>query len=253
MPTQTASDMKTSREIETEALPIRGRSMHISRHSVAADHASQTAPLRLPPVERGALLVPRLSLRVFAKDEEVFAEGDRAGCIYRIVTGAARTTRLLSDGRRQITAFHLAGDIFGLESDPEHRFCAESLGKSTIGTYRHCSLDTLAMVDAHLAGQIMRASIVALGRAQDHMLLLGRQSAIEKIATFLLDLSGRFPNDEQIDLPMSRIDIADHLGMTIATVSRALTLLVRDEIIAIPAHRRSITIRNRAALKRLNS
>ena len=252
MPTQTASDMKTSREMETAALPIRGRSMHISRQAVAADHASQTAPLRHPP-KGSALLMPGLSLRVFAKDEEVFAEGDRAGCIYRIVTGAARTTRLLSDGRRQITAFHLAGDIFGLESDPEHRFCAESLGKSTIGTYRHCSLDTLAMVDAHLAGQIMRASIVALGRAQDHMLLLGRQSAIEKIATFLLDLSGRFPNDEQIDLPMSRIDIADHLGMTIATVSRALTLLVRDEIIAIPAHRRSITIRNRAALKRLNS
>ncbi len=227
--------------------------MHISRPDVAADHVSQTVPLRHPPIGRGALLSPGLSIRVFAKDEEVFAEGDRAGCIYRIVTGAARTTRLLSDGRRQITAFHLAGDIFGLESDPEHRFCAESLGTSTIGTYRRCSLDTLAMVDGLLARQIMKASIVALGRAQDHMLLLGRQSAIEKIATFLLDLSGRFPNDEQIDLPMSRIDIADHLGMTIATVSRALTLLDRDEIIAIPAHRRSITIRNRAALKRLKA
>jgi len=253
MPSHTASDMKTSREIDHEALTFRGRSMHISRPAEAADQTSQTVPLRRPLVDHGAHHVPALSLRVFAKDEEVFAEGDRAGCIYKIVTGAARTTRLLSDGRRQITAFHLAGDIFGLESDPEHRFCAESLGTSTIGTYRHCSLDTLGMVDGHLSRQIMMASIVALGRAQDHMLLLGRQSAIEKIATFLLDLSGRFPDDEHIDLPMSRIDIADHLGMTIATVSRALTMLVRDEVIAIPAHRRSITIRNRAALKRLNA
>lgn len=227
--------------------------MHISRPDVAADHAPQAAPLRHPPMVRASLLVPGLSIRVFGKGEEVFAEGDRAGCFYKIMTGAARTTKLLSDGRRQITAFHLAGDIFGLESEPEHRFCAESLGNSTIGTYRCCRLDTLTMVDGNLARQIMTASIIALGRAQDHMLLLGRKSAIEKIATFLLDLSGRFPNDDQIALPMSRIDIADHLGLTIATVSRALTSLVRDEIIAIPAHRRSITIRNMAALRRLSA
>ena len=89
-------------------------------------------------------------------------------------------------------------------------------------------------------------------RAQDHMLLLGRKSAMEKIATFLLDLAERLDED-QVDLPMSRTDIADHLGLTIETVSRSLTQLERQKVIALPAHRRSIVLKNKAALQSLNS
>ena len=195
-----------------------------------------------------------MSMRMLAKDEEVFAEGDRAAFFYKVVSGAARTSKLLSDGRRQITAFHLPGDIFGIESGEEHGFSAEALGDSVIGAYRRGSFDRLSLSDSVFAQQIVTATIRALERAQDHMLLLGRKSALEKIATFLLDLSGRFPEkDNHVGLPMSRIDIADHLGLTIATVSRALTLLEREGIIEMPACRRSIMLRNKAALRRLNA
>jgi CRP/FNR family nitrogen fixation transcriptional regulator len=93
----------------------------------------------------------------------------------------------------------------------------------------------------------------SLERAQNHMLLLGRKSAVERIATFLLDLAARISEDGHVDLPMSRIDIADHLGLTIETVSRSLTQLEREGVIEVPAHRRLIVLSNRAALQRLDA
>jgi CRP/FNR family transcriptional regulator, nitrogen fixation regulation protein len=193
------------------------------------------------------------AVRRFAKDEEIFAEGDRAAFFYKVVSGAVRTSKLLSDGRRQIDAFHLPGDIFGIESGEEHRFTAEAVQDCKVVAYRRCSLDALAVTDAAFSRQVVGAMLRSLERAQDHMLLLGRKSALEKIATFLLDLSGRLSEDGHLDLPMSRIDIADHLGLTIETVSRTLTHLEREKVIEVPAHRRSIVLRNTAALRRLDS
>jgi CRP/FNR family nitrogen fixation transcriptional regulator len=169
------------------------------------------------------------------------------------VSGAVRTSKLLSDGRRQIDAFHLPGDIFGLEAGEEHRFSAEALGDATVIAYRRCSLDTLASSDADFARQVVAAMMRSLQRAQDHMLLLGRKSAVEKIATFLLDLAERSPCAGAIQLPMSRTDIADHLGLTIETVSRCLTQLERQGVIELPAHRRSIVLKNKATLRRLDA
>jgi CRP/FNR family nitrogen fixation transcriptional regulator len=97
----------------------------------------------------------------------------------------------------------------------------------------------------------MAAMMRALERAQNHMLLLGRKSAMERIATFLLDLAGRISENGQFDLPMSRIDIADYLGLTIETVSRSFTQLERQGAIEVPVHRRSIVLRDTAALQRL--
>ena len=93
----------------------------------------------------------------------------------------------------------------------------------------------------------------AIERAQSHMLLLGRKSALERIATFLLDMSGRLSEMSHLDLPMSRSDIADHLGLTIETVSRTLTQLERKGVIELPTHRRSIVLRDRTALRRLDA
>lgn len=216
--------------------------------------APNAAFLRGIPTARTNAEAPALgSTRVVAKDEQIFAEGDRAAYFYKVVSGAVRTAKLLSDGRRQIDAFHLPGDIFGIESGEEHRFSAEALGPAIIIMYRRCSLDILASSATAFAHQIVAAMMRSLGRAQDHMLLLGRKNAMEKIATFLLDMADRVAEDDHVDLPMSRTDIADHLGLTIETVSRSLTQLERQGIIELPAHRRTIVLRNKAALRHLDA
>lgn len=191
--------------------------------------------------------------RSFEKGAAVFAEGDPATAFYKVVAGAVRTSQLLSDGRRQIDSFHLPGDIFGIESGARHVFSADVVEDATLIAYRGRCLDALAGADADLARQIAAAMIRSLERARAHMLLLGRKTALERIATFLLDLSARLPDMDHIDLPMSRMDIADHLGLTIETVSRLLTRLDRDGVIEVSAQRRSIILRDRAALRRLGT
>jgi CRP/FNR family nitrogen fixation transcriptional regulator len=215
--------------------------------------APATALQRSTP-SAGPVAAPGVgATRAYTKDEEVFAEGDRAAYFYKVISGAVRTSKLLTDGRRQIDAFHLPGDFFGIESGEEHRFSAEALGEATVIAYRRCRLDTLAASDAGFADQLVAAMMRSLERAQDHMLLLGRKTAMEKIATFLLDLSGRVQHASHVDLPMSRTDIADHLGLTIETVSRSLTQLERQGVIELPTHRRSIVLRDKAALRRLEA
>lgn len=217
-------------------------------------HLASVVALRpISTLQPAAEAAQRGPVRHLGKDEELFAEGDRAAFFYRVVSGAVRTSKLLSDGRRQIDAFHLPGDIFGLEAGEEHRFTAEAVGDATVVVYRRCSLDTLASVDAAFSREIVSAMMRALERAQAHMLLLGRKSALEKIATFLLDLSDRLDDGDHVDLPMSRTDIADHLGLTIETVSRTLTQLERRNVIRLPAHRRSIVLRDKEALRQLDA
>lgn len=191
--------------------------------------------------------------RRLRKDEELFAEGEPAAFFYKVVSGAVRTYTLLDDGRRQIHAFHLPGDIFGLELGEEHRFSAEAVGNAAVSVHRRCALETLSASNGEFARQIVSAVMRSLQQAQNHMLLLGRKSALEKIATFLLDMSKRVSEDECVDLPMSRADIADHLGLTIETVSRSLTQLERQGLIELPAKRRTIMLRDKASLRRLGA
>lgn len=209
----------------------------------------------IPAATRRASEVPAMTgaTRHLLKDEEVFAEGNRAAFFYKVVSGAVRTSKLLSDGRRQIDAFHLPGDIFGIEAGAEHRFSAEAVGDATVIVYRRCSLESLTSGDASFAREIVAAMMRSLERAQDHMLLLGRKSALEKIATFLLDIAARVSEGDAIDLPMSRTDIADHLGLTIETVSRSLTQLERQGVIELPAQRRTIVLRDKSALRHLDA
>lgn len=190
------------------------------------------------------------SVRTYTRDEEIFSEGDRAAYFYRVVSGVVRTSRLLSDGRRQIDAFHMAGDVFGIESGDEYRFCAEAVGNCTVVAYRRSSLDTFLGKDAQLARQLTAAMMRSLVRAQNHLLLLGRKTALEKIASFILDMAERLSDNDEIDLPMSRTDIADHLGLTIETVSRSLTQLEKQAVIKLPVARH-IVLSDKAALQRL--
>jgi CRP/FNR family nitrogen fixation transcriptional regulator len=191
---------------------------------------------------------------VLSKGEELFAEGDEAEFFYQVVSGAIRSYKLLSDGRRQIDAFHLRGDIFGLEAGSEHRFSAEAVGDVTVIAWRRSRLDALIQDDAAFRHRIMTATLRSLERAQDHMLLLGRKTAQEKMATFLLDMADRLSRDEEhFELPMQRSDIADHLGLTIETVSRTLTQFARSGLIRLLPAGRSIGLCNKMALRGLNA
>jgi CRP/FNR family nitrogen fixation transcriptional regulator len=184
------------------------------------------------------------------RNAEVYGEGDEAEFVYRVVSGAVRISRVLVDGRRQIGAFHLAGDIFGFEPGEEHRFCAEAVTDCEIVLIGRSALLALAARDADIARLLWEHATGDLARAQDHMVLLGRRSATEKVATFLLDMAAREGSRDRIELPMSRYDIADYLGLTIETVSRTLTQLESRHAIELTEARR-IAVRDRGALDRL--
>jgi CRP/FNR family nitrogen fixation transcriptional regulator len=228
--------------------------MHTALLTKASSSALPLFTLEAPPLRKSvdAATWTVGSVQSFAKDEEIFAEGDKAAYVYKVLSGVVRTSKLLSDGRRQIDAFHLAGDIFGIEAGDEYRFCAESVGNCVVVAYRRSHLAALTGSDAQLGEDMTMGMMRSLVRAQNHMLLLGRKSALEKIATFLLDMAERTADDSTLDLPMSRTDIADHLGLTIETVSRSFTQLERQGIIGLPSARR-IVLSNRAALGRLNA
>jgi CRP/FNR family nitrogen fixation transcriptional regulator len=191
---------------------------------------------------------------VLRKGERLFDEGDEADFFYQVVSGAIRSYKMLSDGRRQIDAFHLRGDIFGLEAGGEHRFSAEAVGDVSVIAFRRSRLEALTRDDPAFAQKVMSATLRNLARAQAHMLLLGRKTADEKIATFLLDMAERISKDDgQFELPMQRSDIADHLGLTIETVSRILSRFARSGLIRLLPASRSIALCNRMALQGLNA
>jgi CRP/FNR family transcriptional regulator, nitrogen fixation regulation protein len=228
--------------------------MHTALLTKASSSTLPLFTLEAPPLRKSVdAATPTVgSVQSFTKDEEIFAEGDKAAYVYKVLSGVVRTSKLLSDGRRQIDAFHLAGDIFGIEAGDEYRFCAESVGDCVAVAYRRSHLAALTGSDAQLGQDMTMGMMRSLVRAQNHMLLLGRKSALEKIATFLLDMAARTADDSTLDLPMSRTDIADNLGLTIETVSRSFTQLERQGIIGLPSARR-IVLSNRAALERLNA
>jgi CRP/FNR family nitrogen fixation transcriptional regulator len=187
----------------------------------------------------------------FPRNSEIFGEGEPADYIYQVVTGAIRISKLMSDGRRQIGAFYLPADLFGLESDEVHDFAAEAIGDCTVRAVKRSVLLAEAPYRTRLVNELWAQTMQHLQRAQEHILLLGRKNAQERIATFLLDMAARLSLSGDMELPMPRQDIADYLGLTIETVSRTLTQLERDGLIAIPAARR-IVFRNRAALDEMN-
>jgi CRP/FNR family nitrogen fixation transcriptional regulator len=187
----------------------------------------------------------------FERGAEVFAEEEPAEYVYKVVSGAVRLSKLMSDGRRQIGAFYLPGDIFGLDAEEIHSFSAETIADSQISLVKRSALLAEAMRDGDLARQLWVQTVGQVRLAQSHMLLLGRKNAQERIATFLLDMSARLRSAGQVELPMSRQDIADYLGLTIETVSRTLTQLERDRVISMPVSRR-ILLRDRRALDEMN-
>ena len=187
----------------------------------------------------------------FARNEEVYGDGEPAEFIYQVISGAVRTYKVLNDGRRQICAFHLPGDVFGLEAGEEHSFSAEAVSQSTVLVIKRSTVTTLAAGDPAVARQLLNLTACELQKMQDHVMLLIK-NAQERVASFLLQMAKRMPAANEIELPMSRQDIADYLGLTIETVSRTLTQLETQATIALPSSRH-IVLRNLSLLNRLNA
>jgi CRP/FNR family nitrogen fixation transcriptional regulator len=181
------------------------------------------------------------------RDEAVFADGDACTHFYKVVSGTVRTLKLVSDGRRQIDAFHLAGDVFGVEGGERHRLSAEAVDNIVVVAYARNRFADIVQHESGFGPELIASVLCNLDRAHDHMVLLGRKTALEKVATFLLDLADRRSECDGVDLPMPRGDIADHLGLTIETVSRTLTQMMRDGVIQITG--RTITFARKHRLQ----
>jgi CRP/FNR family transcriptional regulator, nitrogen fixation regulation protein len=191
------------------------------------------------------------ALMPFARNSEIYGENEPADYLYKVVGGTVRTYKVLFDGRRQIGGFHLAGDIFGFETGEEHTFSAEAITDCKILVIKRSTVIALAARDNDIARQMWALTARELQRVQDHIMVLIK-SAQERVAGFLLEMADRVSGGGAVELPMSRQDIADYLGLTIETVSRTLTQLEKTAAIELPTSRR-IVLRNRSALKRLNA
>jgi CRP/FNR family transcriptional regulator, nitrogen fixation regulation protein len=187
------------------------------------------------------------AMMAYPRDTEIFGEKEPADYLYKVVSGSVRTYKILHDGRRQIGGFYLPGDIFGLEFADEHTLSAEAISDAKVLVVKRSALNALAGRDPSVAQQLFALTGRELHRVQDRILLLIK-NARERVASFLLEMADRAAENNTIDLPMSRQDIADYLGLTIETVSRTLTSLQTAAAIEVSPSSRRIVLRNRAAL-----
>ena len=173
----------------------------------------------------------------FGACESVFSEEDITTSFVNVLDGAMRLYKLLPDGRRQIVGFALPGDFLGMNVSGRHNFSADAIGPVTVCQFAKAPFGRFIEDRPHLLRRINELAIRELSQARDHMVLLGRRSAEEKVATFLLGWRDRLVPlngpSSTVPLPMSRQDIADYLGLTIETVSRTFTKLEREGVIAI--------------------
>jgi CRP/FNR family nitrogen fixation transcriptional regulator len=214
-------------------------SFEIARHPVRT--CSAQAPATGPFGVMG-------TAKRFPRNTEIYGEDEDAEYLYQVISGAVRTYRILEDGRRQIGAFYLPGDIFGLEADETHISSAEAICETRLLAVKRSAL----MARAHekdLSRQLWNATARELRRFQEHLGLL-ISSAEERVVGFLLDMKRRAAKNSVVELPMSRQDIADYLGLTIETVSRTFTQLEQSGAISLPTSRR-VELRNHAMLNRL--
>lgn len=194
------------------------------------------------------------SLRRVETKELLFAEGDAASQLYRVETGAIALYKVLADGRRQVMGFAYPGDLIGLGMEREHVMNAQAIRPTRVRCLSAALLRQAAARDPALALKLYEAMARELEMTRDLLLTIGQRSALERVAGFLLAFSrrhGRNGHDpESFELPMSRTDIGDFLGLTIETVSRTLTKLRLLGLIALP-HCHHVRMLDICALERL--
>ena len=199
-----------------------------ARQTPSASHAAA-------PVAAGAIaafdgLGTTVTVR---RDQALFFEGDAARYCFKLLSGTVRSCKLLADGRRHIHQFLLPGDFVGLESGDSHRSTVEAVEDAILLRYPRRELEQLIDRQPDLGRRLLGLLRGDLSAAQAQLLLLGRKSAIERLASFLLSLAERRGEHGRVALPMTRNDIADHLGLTMETVSRVFSQLKTRGVIQL--------------------
>jgi CRP/FNR family transcriptional regulator, nitrogen fixation regulation protein len=223
--------------------------------TLSRSHLRGSLPLQNGPhmesIEPGGAMECIGAPMLFRRHSEIYGEGEPADYLYKVMTGVVRTCKVLADGRRQVGGFYFQGDTFGLETGATHAYSAEVITECRVLVAKHSTLIARAKTDHEVAFQFWMLTGRELRRLQDHVLLLIK-NAPERVAAFLLALAERSSTGNSIELPMSRQDIADHLGLTIETVSRTLSYLESLQAIELLSTRR-VLLRNRGALVRLSA
>ena len=185
----------------------------------------------------------------FTRNAEIYGADEPAYCFYKVITGCVRSYKVLDDGRRLIAAFYMPGDIFGLEATERHLLSADAVNDTEVFVIKCNVVTSLFGREPAVARDLWHHMANEVCRAQRHLLLLNKSSS-ERMATFLLDMSDRIQLSDEIGLPMSRDDIADHLALRSETVSRVLKSFENASVISLRTCRH-IVLRDRRALQKM--
>jgi CRP-like cAMP-binding protein len=188
------------------------------------------------PADLLRAMAAHAATRRYARGDVVYHAGGSADRWYQVVTGIAARCTDLSDGRRQILELLLPGDFFGFSAGEEHQHRVEAMvGDTRVSSYSRRTLERLSVTDPRIERGLRELAFAAIGRLDERLVTVGRLSATERVAAFLVEMAERIPRDpgEQIELPMSRFEIADYLGLSMESVSRSIGQLKRKSAIAL--------------------
>ena len=174
----------------------------------------------------------------FGQNAEIYAEGETSGYVYKVVSGVVRVSKLLFDGRRQISAFHLPGEMFGFEAEDVHHVSAEAVVPTKVVAFKWEGVLSMDRQSVSFVRELLNLTVLGLTHTQNLLLLLGRKSALERLAAFLLEMDARTGSEHVLNLAMPRHDIADYLGLTLETVSRMFAELKEMGMIKLESARR---------------
>ena len=201
-----------------------------------------------PLALRGILAICQGSSR-YRRDRVIFFEGDPADYIFFLNRGSVRTCRSFKDGKRSIVAFHVVGEFVGLDGEMTHSLRAEAAADTIVLPLKRSAVLATAVHDRRIADFLLASMAKELRRLREHAVLIGRNAQC-RLATFLIDLSARTGQTDNLGLPMSHQDIADYVGLSIETVSRVITEFERSGFV-VRTSARSLMLKDRDALARL--
>ena len=186
----------------------------------------------------------------YSRDQTIVIEGEASEYIFLVISGVIRSFRSFQNGTRTIVSFYLPTEFFGLTNHPTHLLTAEAATDANILFFKRSALVSVAKRESRIANFLLTTTLTELQRTQEYSLLISRD-AKGRVASFLIDLSKRIRMQAYLDLPMSHQDIADHLGMTIETLSRVITQMENSGLIVRGRSHHDLILNDREALARM--